>query len=242
MKLHFVGLLLILFTLTLSPVEASSEQFDGIIEPSEIVEVSSQVPGVLEELNVERGDIVKAGQILATLMSNVEKATVELAAAKVEFGKRKMIRNEELYKKQLISVHEKDELETEVQLSKLQHQETIEHLKMRTISSTIDGVVMERLLSPGEYVGENPILKIAKINPLYIEVVVPVEKFGSIKKGMMAKVMPESAMGGTYTGKVVIVDQVIDAASGTFGVRLELPNPSFRLPAGLKCKVRFLKK
>jgi membrane fusion protein (multidrug efflux system) len=41
---------------------------------------------------------------------------------------------------------------------------------------------------------------------------------------------------------VVIVDRVVDAASGTFGVRLTLSNPSNRLPAGLKCRVRFLSK
>jgi len=45
--------------------------------------------------------------------------------------------------------------------------------------------------------------------------------------------------GGTYTAKVVIVDRVIDAASGTFGVRLEIPNPKYELPAGLKCRVIF---
>jgi multidrug efflux pump subunit AcrA (membrane-fusion protein) len=36
-----------------------------------------------------------------------------------------------------------------------------------------------------------------------------------------------------------IVDRVVDAASGTFGIRLEIPNPGNRIPAGLKCKVRF---
>ena len=46
-------------------------------------------------------------------------------------------------------------------------------------------------------------------------------------------------MRGTHTARVKVVDPVIDAASGTFGVRLELPNPNYRLPAGLKCKVRF---
>jgi hypothetical protein len=35
------------------------------------------------------------------------------------------------------------------------------------------------------------------------------------------------------------VDRVVDAASGTFGVRLQLPNPGYRLPAGLKCEIRF---
>jgi multidrug efflux pump subunit AcrA (membrane-fusion protein) len=39
--------------------------------------------------------------------------------------------------------------------------------------------------------------------------------------------------------KVTVVDRVVDAASGTFGVRLELPNPGYKLPAGLKCKTRF---
>jgi hypothetical protein len=41
---------------------------------------------------------------------------------------------------------------------------------------------------------------------------------------------------------VVIADRVVDAASGTFGIRVELPNPKLVLPAGLKCKVRFYRK
>ena len=40
-------------------------------------------------------------------------------------------------------------------------------------------------------------------------------------------------------GIVTVVDQVFDAASGTIGVRLELPNPGYAIPAGLKCQVRF---
>jgi hypothetical protein len=36
-----------------------------------------------------------------------------------------------------------------------------------------------------------------------------------------------------------VVDQVLDAASGTFGVRLALPNPGQQLPAGIRCKVQF---
>ena len=51
--------------------------------------------------------------------------------------------------------------------------------------------------------------------------------------------IPEAPIGGQYTAEVKIVDRVIDAASGTFGVRLELPNPGYRLQAGLKCKVIF---
>ena len=44
---------------------------------------------------------------------------------------------------------------------------------------------------------------------------------------------------GEYAARVKVVDRVVDAASGTFGVRLELPNPQGAVPAGVKCKVRF---
>jgi len=217
------------------------EELDGLLEPNEKVAVSSQVPGILDEVLVERGDTVQPGQVLARLKSGVEKASVALAEARVEFGERKAVRNEELYKKQLISINEKDEIETEIQLARLELREAQERLNLRTIVSPIQGVVVERLHSPGDYVGEDAILTVVGIDPLHVEVVVPVAQYGSIRKGMRAEVKPEAPVGGKYKATVVIVDQVVDAASGTFGVRLELPNPSYKLPAGLKCDVRFLR-
>jgi len=217
-----------------------AEELDGLLEPNEKVAISSQVPGILDEVLVERGDTVKRGQVLARLKSGVERAAVDLAKARVEFGQRKAVRNEELSKKQLISVHEKDELETEIQLARLELREAEERLNLRTIASPIQGVVIERLHAPGDYVGEDAILTVAGIDPLNVEVVVPVALFGSIRKGMRAEVKPEAPLGGSHPATVVVMDRVVDAASGTFGVRLELPNPSLRLPAGLKCRVKFL--
>ena len=57
--------------------------------------------------------------------------------------------------------------------------------------------------------------------------------------GMIGVVMPEAPVGGSYSATVTVVDRVVDAASGTFGVRLELPNTDHALAAGLKCRVRF---
>ena len=70
---------------------------------------------------------------------------------------------------------------------------------------------------------------------------IPVAYYGSIRPGMAAEVTPEAPLDGErYRAKVKIIDRVIDAARGTFGVRLELPNPDYRLPAGLRCQVRFI--
>ncbi len=182
---------------------------------------------------------MKKGQVLARLVSGVEQAQYDLAKAKAAFAQRKVERNKEMYRKQLISVGEKDELETELEILRLEVREAQERLEQRTISSPCDGVVAKRMSSPGEFVEEKPILDLVQLNPLRVEVVVPVRLYGTIKVGMTGMVEWEAPIGGTYPAVVKIVDPVLDAASGTIGVRLELPNPGLKLPAGAKCSVRF---
>jgi len=225
--------------LLLAATAVSAIELEGLIEPSETVEVSSQVPGVIDVVEVERGDLVRSGQTVARLKSGVEAAAINLAQARVEFGERKAERNEELFQKKLISTHERDEIATELMVARLELKEAEERFGLRVIKSPVDGVVAARLLGPAEYVGENPILTIARIDPLYVEVVAPVDFFGKIKPGAKAKVFPEAPVSGEYTAEVIVVDKVIDAASGTFGVRLKLANKSYKLPAGLKCRVVF---
>jgi RND family efflux transporter MFP subunit len=242
---------------------------EGLIEPYMIVNVGSPVRGILKSVKVDRGDMVRKGQVLATLESGVERATMALARARaemeqtiragearLEFSLRKQRRFEELYKKKVIPFTDMDEARTASELALVELEEAKENKRIAglefkhsvavvnrmRIHSSITGVVMERFLSPGEHVEDQPVLKLAQIHPLHVEVFAPVELLGTIKVGMHADVSPEKPVGQVYKARVTIVDQVVDAASGTFGVRLELPNPKYRLPAGLKCRVTFHKK
>ena len=220
-------------------VPALAETFECMVEPYLEVNLSSAVPGILDQVNVDRGDRVESGQVLARLRSDLQEAHLELITARVKFAERKVLRNEELYRKQMISIHEKDELETEVQLSKLELREVEEQLKLRVMQSPLDGVVVDRFYSPGEFVQEDPIFTLVQIDPLRVEVAVPTRLWGKIQVGMTADVEWETPVGGVHRATVTIVDPVVDAASGTIGVRLELPNPEHRLPAGAKCSVQF---
>jgi len=87
---------------------------------------------------------------------------------------------------------------------------------------------------------ESIILRVAQIDPLGVEIVLPAESFGSIQPGTKAAVIPEIPGDEVHMGSVTIVDRVVDAASGTFGARLELSNPDGTIPSGLHCQVRFL--
>ena len=112
-------------------------------------------------------------------------------------------------------------------------------MERRNIRSPLNGVVVKRNFSPGEYVQDLPIFELAQIDPLRIEVVVPVRLYGKIRTGMTGKVEWEAPLRGVETATVTVVDPVVDAASGTIGIRLELPNPDHRLPAGTQCTVTF---
>ncbi len=217
------------------------ENGDGIsclIEPNTRVAVGSPIPGLIRSIAVERGDRVEKGQVLLQLENGVEQAAVELAAARVEFGRRKVARNNELYAKELLSAQERDEMETEVKVSVLELREAKEKLKLKTIASPISGIVVERTHAPGELIGEDHVLTLVSIDPLHVELIVPASEFGRVAQGMTATVRPR-VVGGSYVAEVAIVDPVIDAKSQTFGVRLLLDNPDHRLPAGLECDVAF---
>lgn len=222
----------------LAPAGAAfAEPYECIIEPHVEVEVSSAVAGIVEEVDVQRGDTVKKGQVLVRLVRGVEIAAQALAEARAEFASRKNERNADLVEERLISSNEKDQIETEELLAKLELREATERLALRTVRSPIDGVVVDVDVSPGEYVSDRAVVELAQLHPLNVEVVVPVAAFGRIERGMEAKVRPERPFDSERTATVVIVDRVIDAASGTLGVRLELPNADRALPGGLKCTV-----
>jgi len=99
---------------------------------------------------------------------------------------------------------------------------------------------MARYVSPGEYVSNQPLLRIAQMDPLRVEVIVPAAMFGRIHSGQGATIVPELSGYGNLQGTVTLTDQFIDAASNTFGVRLEIPNTEQKIPSGLKCQVHFV--
>nr|WP_067294187.1 efflux RND transporter periplasmic adaptor subunit [Marinobacterium profundum] len=212
---------------------------DCLLTPSIDANIASPVVGVLDTVKVGRGDQVKKGQVLFKLRSEVEEATLKLNRAQTEYGKRTIARNTELYERNLISEQEKDEIVITNRLYGYELGQTQALLQQKTIKSPLTGVVVETFLDPGEYVGEEPILQVVQLDPLYVEAVVPAEYHGKIKAGATAMVTLAAPLNSSHQARVEIVDRVLDAASSTFGVRLQLDNPDYLLPAGLKCSVNF---
>jgi RND family efflux transporter MFP subunit len=237
--------LLIVLSALISAVSAQAENIptiDCMIEPNVMVELSSPVAGVLDTLTVDKSDEVKKGQLVATLKSEVEVVSVQTSTERLKLSKLEHKRAVELYREKVITLSDKDKSENEKNLFELELQQAEANLNLRQVKSPIDGVVVKRYAMPGEFVETRPILQLAQLDPLKIEVVSPVSNYGKIVKGMQAKIIPEFGEYEDLIAEVVVVDKVIDAASGTFGVRLELPNKDYAIPGGLKCRVSFMDK
>ena len=259
--------LLCLITFFSFPLQAmQNAELDCMVKPEMYVDLSSPVDGVMEKLLVKKGDYIIKGQPLAQLEASIEITKVKLAKlqaksysdiknrrTQLKFAIRKKNRLEGLSKKNSVSLIEKDKAETEaalasIELKKAAEKRKIDQLKLeleesrlalKTIKSPIDGIVIDQLVSVGESVKDRAIMKLAQINPLRVELIAPTEYFGLINKEMQVEISPERPANKTFKATVTIVDQLIDPASGSFTVRMSLPNPSDQLVGGVNCMARF---
>lgn len=182
---------------------------------------------------------------------------VRSSTARVELAREKYRRRSELSQQNFISAQDRDDSLAEMkvaeadlveakdnrELSALESKRLEELLRQRTLVSPFNGIVTELMQNPGELAqtgeGARPILRMAQIHPLRVEVVLPVSAYDSVRRGTVAEVEAEAPSRSRHKATVQIVDKVVDSASGTFGVRLELPNPNGNILAGVKCKVNF---
>ena len=247
---------------------AHAKSYDCLMEPMQTVEISSPVAGVLETVRVKRGDPVKKGQVIATLDARAERAAIEAAKLrseamgptltarkKIEFSAQKYERRKQMAESNLMPGQERDDAEAELRIAQAELQTAQENrsiaareyaqqaslVAQRTLRSPFDGVVLDRLLSPGELTESSgtkkAILKLAQINPIRVHLVLPEQLFGRLKVGETVSVQPQYTGARLVSAKVSQIDRLIDAASGTFAVFMTVPNADLAIPAGMRCKV-----
>ncbi|MCU0918721.1 MAG: efflux RND transporter periplasmic adaptor subunit [Burkholderiaceae bacterium] len=247
------------------PSWAAADGFECLLEPWQVVEVRAPVDGMIATIAVNRGDAIRKGQPLVVLQSEAEKMALESAAYRsrmegqiaaarnrIDYASKKLARLEDLKKDNFLSAQAGDEAlaekrlaESELQsaleareLARIEWVRTRELLALRTMTAPFAGVVVDRMLNPGDLAesgsGRKPVLKVAQIDPIRADVALPAALFGQVKPGAKAAVT-SLVGGGRFNGTVRSVDRVIDAASGTFVARLEVPNPQGQVPGGARC-------
>ena len=114
----------------LAPCAAVAGTLECLIEPAQVVEVRSQTEGLIDRINVQRGDFVKRGQVLVELESDAERSAVESSKFRstmegrilssrnrAEYAGKKMTRSQELFKQNFVAAQARDESEAEKRIA-----------------------------------------------------------------------------------------------------------------------------
>ncbi|MBT0960382.1 efflux RND transporter periplasmic adaptor subunit [Denitromonas iodatirespirans] len=237
-----------------------------LITPAREADIGTPVVGVVESVAVDRGDRVKQGQVLVVLQSAVEAANVDVATlrarvaaelraarANMTLADQRYARAVDLHGRAFISRQALDQAAAEREVARQRVAQSREQLRVsgsearlaqaqlsqRFLRAPFDGVVVDRMTQPGERVEDRPLLHLAALDALQVEVVVPAAQFGTIAAGDLASVQPDVPGVSAVQAKVSLVDPMVDAASNTFRVRLALDNADGAVPAGVRCHVDF---
>lgn len=240
---------------------AVSDSIEGFTEPYADIEVAASEMGAIASILVADGDIVKAGQVMASLDDRVLKASLNVAAAAAasegelksataslavrELESQKL---NELFDRRHASQRELDRVEgdlkvararvqiarEEAEVRRLEHARIVAQLQQRQIVSPIDGVVVEVKKDTGEFVSPSDpvVVRVVQLDPLLVAFSVPMEKRSLVSTNQ--SVLMTVGKSTAVHGRVEFVSPIADAGSGTFRVKVLLPNSTGRWHGGEK--------
>lgn len=230
----------------------------GTVEPVTLVEVGTQVSGIIDKLYVDYNDHVKAGQLIAemdkvTLESELEQAEAQLSSSKTEYEYREKeyLRTKKLYEKELVSDAEYDEAKYLYETARNayeQNQASItgvrRNLGYATITSPIDGVVISRAVEEGQTVAagfETPTLFTIANDLRDMQVVADVDEadIGYVAEGQRVEFTVDAYPDDIFTGNVrqVRLEATTESSVVTYEVVISAANPELKLKPGLTANV-----
>lgn len=244
---------------TAQPSE-SSVLIEGFTEPYADIDLAASEMGPLASVSVKEGDHVKAGQVLANLDDAVLKASLEVAGAgmraegelqsartQLELRRIEQKKLQDLFERNHASQQELDRVSGEVRIAEARVQSVLEdlqvrrlefarieaQLRQRQIVSPIEGIVADLRKDCGEFVSpSDPVVaRIVQLNPLRVVFSVPLAQRDQIKAGQTVAMQIGE---GNGAGVIEHVSPTADPSSGTFRIKVRLPNPDQQWHGGEK--------
>ena len=189
--------------------------------------IAPQMAGRITKINVEIGDFVKEGQILA----EIDKAQLLQAQLQLQNQEVELQRLKSLYEEGGLSQSDYDAIQMQYNVLKTQVENLVENTTLR---SPINGVVTARNYDVGDmYAMSMPIFTVEQIVPVKLLVGVSETDYSKVKKGDSVVVTADAIPGKTFYGKVNRIYPTVDPATRTFTVEVKIDNNYKTLRPGM---------
>ena len=209
---------------------ASTYAATATLQPEAEAEVLARVSGLVERILHEEGDQVPRDGALLQIANDEYSVRVKQAAARTANLRSRFERMEGMVDKNLVSQEEFDTAKSELESAEAEEDLARLELGYTTVRAPFSGRIVERLVDPGQNVNVGtPLFRLADFDPLLAEVHVPSKEFRSLQTEQPVTLVLDSD-GTRLDGRIKLVSPVIDPASGTIKVTVEIP----RYPASVR--------
>ena len=229
-----------LFFCAVSVVQA--EWVDGISQPLERITVSSPVEEIVKDVHVVEGQAIKAGHVMAELLSASERLELGRLGILIEKAEVDFKATSELVAEKIESEQQLSEVETALKSLRIERQIAQSELDERIIRSPISGTVVFRLKDPGESIGRvEPLFEVINDSQLKLQFFMSTKELPLLEDGLEAEIQfPNVRANETFTAKLSFVDPQIDSRSGLYRVRFLFDNTTVGVKPGARVKVNLL--
>lgn len=208
----------------------------GTTRALQSIDVVPLAEGQIRQINVDPGGEIAAGEVIATLDSAIEEATLTEARAALAERRSALARSEQLARANSVTISQAalETLRAEVAVTDAAVQRAERTLADRTVRAPFDGVLGIRAVDVGARVDTSTVLTtLDDLDEVEIEFLLPETVYGQIRAGQPVEATSAAFPDAAFDGVVSVVDSRIDRVSRAFRVRARLPNPDRRLPAGM---------
>lgn len=186
------------------------------------VKVLSEVTGRLLTLQAEEGDLVRKGQVLATLVPDDEQISVKKAELKASNAGLAYERAKDLVEKELISREEYDKLEIDFRIAGQELAEAEWALAKTSIRAPFTGRVTERMTQAGQHVQiGDELFQVTDFDPLITRIYLPERDVIGLSEGREVRIRLNAAQEVTFTGRIRQISPIVDTATGTVKITVE---------------------
>ena len=238
----------------------------GSLKPKEVVDVNPKNTGRIERIHFLVGDFVKAGRLVAEMeddelqqqvkrseaayavsVANISSRKAELANSKASLDRAKLLFDEELlspeeYQQAQTSL---EVMEAQLQLAEAQAQQSMAELgelrirlEQSRIYAPMSGVVSVRYVDPGALVApNNPILQVVNLSTMVTQGNVPERNVSKLAVGNSANVIVDAIPDRDFQGIVARIAPVLDAATRSALIEIDIPNPEMVLKAEMFARI-----
>lgn len=229
-----VSVITVRATKTMSKQEIS---LSGNIEGNRIVRLGFLVAGKIDFIAAEEGQMVKQGQVLASLDPVSYSIAKEIADAQVTQVQDEYNRLKTMHDRNSISESDFTKISCGLRQALAQQKLHTKNLADTKLYAPFSGVLLKRLAEVGEITGVGiPLFVVSDIRKIKVTAFIPEDELHSIKLGQDAEVTV-SSLPGTCHGKITEVGSAADPASRAFTVKIEIDNPKLLIRPGMIAEV-----